>query len=559
MDNYREELQQLHHRRVNYIVLGGAVMVLLFSLLDYVTVPQLFKTFLNYRIAAAIFGVSLFLVNRFDKKNAYCFLLGFSGFISVIFTLLLMIYQLGGVFSPYYVGLIVAFALYVTLAPLTVVQTLVAGAVLLGSYVVTIAFSHSLVAPYLVTLFSNLFFMICFVLIITTQSWADTAARKGEYLLRKEEDVATGELETQAEKLETEVARRSIEQEALEERYRQLFNQLADYVVVIDQSGKIVQSNTSFELLFTSTIKSFWNIVPDKDRSHLEKLFRGVVATGTSLADTKMTLVRGDGGLVDMEVNGSVVTRDGVPQKILLIMRDLSTRKEIEQQLIKSLEVKKKTEISAILVLAKLSEFRDVTPHNHLERIREYSKALAQELSQISAFKNVMTVSYIEDIYHASILHDIGKVAIPDEYMAGDAPEVEYEKDVMRRHTLIGGEVIREMEEESQGSGFLSMAKHIAYFHHERWDGKGYPYGLAKREIPLAARIVAIADTYEEMTSLGTEEEQDVHQKVVDYITSKSGTQFDPGLVENFLLIQSDFDRIRCAFSTRLDIEQKSS
>jgi response regulator RpfG family c-di-GMP phosphodiesterase len=159
-----------------------------------------------------------------------------------------------------------------------------------------------------------------------------------------------------------------------------------------------------------------------------------------------------------------------------------------------------------------------------------------------------MTPTYIEDIYHASILHDIGKVAIPDEYMAGDAPQIEYEKDIMRRHTLIGGEVIREMEEESQGSGFLSMAKHIAYFHHERWDGKGYPYGLSKKEIPLAARIVAVADTYEEMTALGGEIDQNVHQKAVDYITRKSGSHFDPRIVEHFLLIQTDFDRIRSTF-----------
>ena len=548
MENYREELQRLHHRRVNYIVLGGALMMLLFSLLDYVTVPQLFNTFLNYRVAVAIFGVILFLVNRYDTKNVYCFWIGFIGFVSVIFTLLLMIHQIGGVFSPYYVGLIVAFALYVTLAPLTVAETLVAGGVLLGGYVVTIASSQSLVAPYLASMFSNLFFMICFILIITTQSWADTVARKGEYQLRKEEDVATGELETQAEKLESEVEKRSIEQDALEERYRQLFNQLADDVVVVAPSGEIVQSNTSFELHFSSTVKSFWNIVPDEDRSHLEKVFFDLVETGTPLSDTKMTLVRGDGMRVDMEVNGSVVTRKGIGQKILLIMRDLTTRKEMEQQLIKSLEVKKKTETSAILVLAKLSEFRDVTPHNHLERIREYSKLLAQELSRISVFQNVMTPTYIEDIYHASILHDIGKVAIPDEYMAGDAPQIEYEKDLMRRHTLIGGEVIREMEEESQGSGFLSMAKHIAYFHHERWDGKGYPYGLSKKEIPLAARIVAVADTYEEMTALGHEADQDVHQKAVDYITRKSGAHFDPRIVEHFLLIQTDFDRIRSTF-----------
>lgn len=527
--------------------------MLVFSLLDYVTAPELFNTFLNYRVAAAIFGVSLFWANRYDRKNVYSFWIGFLGFLSVIFTMLLIIHQIGGVFSPYYVGLIVAITLYVALAPLTVVQTLMAGGVLVSGYVVTIALSHPLVPPYLVTMFSNLFFMVCFILIITTQSWAETAARKGEYLLRKEEDAATGELAAQAANLETEVEQRSIEQDALEERYRQLFNQLADDVVVIDPSGEIVQSNKSFELHFASsdnaTVQSFWDIVPDKDRPHLEEVFLDLVASGTSLSDGQMSLVRRDGTKVDAEVNCNVITRKDVPQKILLIMRDLSIRKEIELRLIKSLEVKKKTDTSAILVLAKLSEFRDVTPLNHLERIREYCKALAQELTRTSGFESVMTSTYIEDIYHASILHDIGKVAIPDEYMAGDASQVEYEKDLMRRHTLIGGEVIREMEEESQGSGFLSMAKHIAYFHHERWDGKGYPYGLSKREIPLAARIVAIADTYEEMTALVTEGNQNVHQKAVDYIMSKSGTQFDPRIAENFLLVQSDFDRIRRTFS----------
>ena len=553
MENYREELQQLHHRRVNYIVLGGGLMMLLFSLLDYVTVPQLFNKFLNYRIAIASFGVGLFWINCYDRKNIYPFWIGFIGFVSIIFTMLLMIHQLGGVFSPYYVGLIVAFALYVTLAPLTVVQTLIVGGLLVGSYVVTIALSQSSISPYLIGMFNNVFFMVCFVLIIATQSWADTTARKSEYLLRKEEDSATGELSCHAEILETEVKKRSIEQDALEKRYRQLFNQLADDVVVIAPSGEIVQSNKSFEEHFCSSRctgdQSFWNFVPEKDRSHLEYVFTNLVASGTSLSYSEMTLIRGDGTMVDVEVNGSVLSRNGIVLKILLIMRDLSTRKEMELQLIKSLEVKKKTETSAILVLAKLSEFRDVTPHNHLERIREYCKALTQELAKSSTFKNVVTPTYIEDIYHASILHDIGKVAIPDKYMAGDAPQIEYEKDVLQRHTIIGGEVIREMEEESQGSGFLSMAKHIAYFHHERWDGKGYPYGLTHREIPLAARIVAVADAYEEMTAVVTADSVDIHQKAVLYITQNSGTQFDARIVENLLSIQSEFDRIRSTYS----------
>ena len=97
MENYREELQELHHRRVNYIVLGGGLMMLLFSLLDYVTAPQLFNKFLNYRAVIASFGVGLFWVNRYDRKNIYPFWIGFIGFVSIIFTMLLMIYQLGGV------------------------------------------------------------------------------------------------------------------------------------------------------------------------------------------------------------------------------------------------------------------------------------------------------------------------------------------------------------------------------------------------------------------------------------------------------------------------------
>lgn len=551
-------MQELHHRRVNYIVLGGSLMMLLFSLLDYVTVPDLYLEFLNYRVGIAIFGLVLFWLNSQDRSYIASFWIGFAGFLSVIITMLFMIHQIGGVLSPYYVGLIVSIALYVTLAPLTVAQTLTAGSVLVVSYIVTLALTHPLAPPYLIDVFSNLFFMICFVLIITTQSWADTVARKSEYLLRREEDSATAELSSHAEVLEREVQKRSLEQRTLEERYRQLFNQIADDVVVISDKGAIIQSNKQFEKHFCSlrsgAVNSFWDIVPIDDCTEVEKIFEYIFTTGTSLSDTRMSLIRGDGVRVEMEVNGSVLVRENASKEILLIMRDLSTRKEMEVRLIESLEIKKKTETSAILVLAKLSEFRDVTPHNHLERIREYCKALTKELAKSDALKSVMTPTYIEDIYHASILHDIGKVAIPDEYMAGDAPVEAYEKDLLRRHTLIGGDVIREMEEESEGSGFLSMAKHIAYFHHERWDGKGYPYGLAKREIPLAARIVAVADTYEEMTASASSDSQTIHETTVRYISENSGVRFDPRIVDSFLAIQSEFVTIRSAFSTDITV-----
>ena len=552
METYRDELQILHHRRVNYIVLGGSVMTLLFALLDYVTAPDIFLKFLNYRIVVAIIGIFLFWLNSRDKENRFPFWIGFGSFVSVIFVILLMIHQVGGVLCPYYVALIVAIALYATLAPLTVGETLTAGVILLIGYMLSISSSESILPLYTVQLFSNLFFMVCFILIIATQSWAETVARKSEYLLRKEEDCATSELSQQVELLEEEVKKRSIEQGSLDKRYRQFFNQIADHVVVIKPDGTIVQSNNRFNDRFFSgksaSGRSLLNRVEDADTPGLQGLVSDMISTGTSLSDVTITLVDGDGSALLMEVNGNVVFRGDLPHGLLLIMRDISTRKEMEQQLYTSLEMKKKTEISAILVLAKLSEFKDVTPLQHLERIREYCKALSEDLAQTEHLKKVLNTRYIEDIYHSSILHDIGKVAIPDEYMAGDAPMVEYEKDLIRRHTLIGGDVIREMEEESKGSGFLTMAKHIAYFHHERWDGTGYPYGLSKREIPLAARIMAVADTYEEMTSMDNGELDTIHKTVVAYIKQNSGAQFDPQIVDSLLNIESEFDKIRMAY-----------
>ncbi|TKB06919.1 HD domain-containing phosphohydrolase [Desulforhopalus sp. IMCC35007] len=552
MEDYRKELQQLHHKRINYILLCGAVMMLLFSFLDYFTVPDLYYKFLGYRFGVVVICLLLFLVNSADKECRYPLWIGFSAFSSVIVVILIMIHQIGGAFSPYYVGLIVALALYVTLAPLTLSQALAMGGLLVCSYLLTIVSSHSISSPYILDFFNNLFFMVCFILIVATQSWADTEVRKSEYLLRKEEKYANGELSRHAEMLEMEVKKRTVEQDLLEERYRQLFNQLADDVVVVTPAGRVVQSNRRFEEHFcpgkSVTEMSFADIVLEHDWLFFEKVLAQMVATGTWLSDKKMTLVRKNGSLLEVEVNGNVLMRDGTAKGILLIMRDLTVRKKLEAQLKESLEKKKKTETSAILVLAKLSEFRDVTPHNHLERVREYCRLLAEELSHSANMQDIITPRYIEDIYHASILHDIGKVAIPDEYMAGDAPLVEYERDMIRRHTLIGGDVIREMEEESQGSGFLSMAKHIAYFHHERWDGTGYPYGLSRREIPLAARIMAVADAYEELTTVPAKDTTNQCDKAVEYIVQNKGTRFDPMVVESFLVVQVRFERVLVAF-----------
>ena len=115
----------------------------------------------------------------------------------------------------------------------------------------------------------------------------------------------------------------------------------------------------------------------------------------------------------------------------------------------------------------------------------------------------------------------------------------------LHNHTLSGGDVIKAMEQEAMGSVFLSLAKNIAYFHHEHWDGQGYPYGLQKSEIPLEARIMALADAYEEWTAALDPDDRLSHEQASEVIVKNSGHQFDPIIVDAFVIVSSAFDQIR--------------
>lgn len=396
-----------------------------------------------------------------------------------------------------------------------------------------------------------MFFMVCFIFIIATQSLTETGARRREFDLRSQERNIADELSDHALRLEVEVERRSKQQAATEERYQQLFNQIADDVVVIDQEGIILQSNTSFELNYgteDNTLKPrcFYDLTISRQRMNIEKEIEAIIHSGKSLSAYQLCLKKTDGTVTDAEMSGSVLQRDGGIIGILITIRDISIRKSMELKLMQSLELRKNTESAAILALAKLSEFKDVVAGNHLERIREYCKILATELSTYRELQGVMTPQYQDDIFHASILHDIGKVAVPDELLLKKSLLKEQEREQVRRHTIVGGDFIREMEDESESSSFLTMAKHIAYFHHEQWDGNGYPYGLMGREIPLAARIMAVADTYDEMTSVnGSSKRQKSHEETLLYIVNNAAIQFDPIVVKAFTAAEASFAQIR--------------
>ena len=223
----------------------------------------------------------------------------------------------------------------------------------------------------------------------------------------------------------------------------------------------------------------------------------------------------------------------------------INKRKRAEQALLESYSKLQNARMTTILGLAKLAEYRDEGTGTHLERIREYAKIIAEAMAGIPKYQKVITSEYIDDIYQSSILHDIGKVGIPDAILLKPDKLTDDEFAVIKRHTILGGDAIKAIEYQIEGKSFLQMGKEIAYNHHEKWDGSGYPAGLKKEDIPLAARIVALADVYDALTTERFYKRAFTHEKSRDIIVSLKNTHFDPEIVDVFLQLEDDFNRIR--------------
>ncbi len=546
LEQFRQETLTLHHHRVYYILMVGMAMMLLFINLDYILVREHFTEFLHYRLLTCGIAALLMGINYYDRGQRKAWAIGFTGYICAGIVILILIMRMGGLSSPYYVGLIVVMTTYTTIAPLTVLQTLVSGFSLVFLYLLAILLLDP-ASPYqLLSLFSNLFFMVCFVCIAATQSWADTSARARECDLRNEEKIAAEELARQADILEVEVKKRVAEQEASEELFRLLYESLADDVVLVSSNGRILQANATFQRHFGAAEgSSLLDTVSTQDRTTLEKILGDVVERQIPVHACQLTFTTRADASMEAEISGVLLQRGGKALGAQFVIRDIGIRRQLEGMLIESLKKVRQTENAAILALAKLSEYRDITPGNHLERVREYCRILAVELSGQTEFREEITPVYIQNLYQGAILHDIGKVAIADEILLKTEGLTEQEQAIYRGHTMTGGDVIKAMEQEAGGSGFLSLAKSIAYFHHERWDGSGYPYGLQASEIPLAARVMALADTYEELTSAIDHSHAISHQDAVQSIVQGAGSQFDPAIVAAFTAVHKEFDRVR--------------
>jgi putative two-component system response regulator len=207
---------------------------------------------------------------------------------------------------------------------------------------------------------------------------------------------------------------------------------------------------------------------------------------------------------------------------------------------------------ATILSLASLAETRDPETGNHIRRTQNYVKTLAIQLKDHPRFRNFLTAEIIDLLFKSAPLHDIGKVGVPDGILKKPGKLTTEEFELMKLHTIYGRAAISAAENKLDGPmehSFLRLAREIAYAHHEKWDGNGYPEGLSGDDIPPSARLMAVADFYDALISQRVYKPAIPHEQAIAAIRSRSGSHFDPDIVEAVLVVEDEFRTIGATFS----------
>ncbi len=215
------------------------------------------------------------------------------------------------------------------------------------------------------------------------------------------------------------------------------------------------------------------------------------------------------------------------------------------------------TQDAIIEAMAGLAEYRDPETGAHIKRTRNYVRVLAEKLRGEPGYAGYFTDETIDLLYKSAPLHDIGKVGVRDDILLKPGPLTEAEFAVMRRHTVYGRDAIQAAAKNLGDNSFLRLAQEIAYTHQERWDGAGYPQGLAGEAIPIPGRLMAIADVYDALISRRVYKAPFTHAKAVAVIRDGRGSHFDPAMVDAFLDVQETFRQIALEF-TESDEERQA-
>lgn len=224
---------------------------------------------------------------------------------------------------------------------------------------------------------------------------------------------------------------------------------------------------------------------------------------------------------------------------------------ERTQSLYKRAKEVSDTQDVTIFALATLAEYRDNETGSHIMRTQRYIKILANHLMTLPKYKDQLNPEIIDLLYKSAPMHDIGKVGVPDHILLKPGKLSHDEFEAMKKHTVFGLEVITKSEQTlgvDPKTSFLRFAREIAYTHQEKWDGSGYPQGLAGEDIPLSGRMMAIADVYDALISKRVYKPAISHESAIRIIEKGKGQHFDPDMVDAFLEVSENFRQVALKF-----------
>lgn len=226
----------------------------------------------------------------------------------------------------------------------------------------------------------------------------------------------------------------------------------------------------------------------------------------------------------------------------ILLRANHQLEEEVERRTRRGLSIRN----GLIFGLAKLADYRDTDTGRHLERICQYCELLANELLEASAHPEI-DKAWVERLKLASSMHDIGKVGIPDSILLKPGPLTPEERRLMEQHPLFGADTLLAIRKRVGDDDLINMGIQVTLSHHERFDGKGYPYKISGDQIPLCARIVALADMYDALTSERVYKKAMPHRQATAIILENRGTHFDPAIVDAYMRLEKQFDQTHLA------------
>lgn len=271
-----------------------------------------------------------------------------------------------------------------------------------------------------------------------------------------------------------------------------------------------------------------------------------------SEADQVEAIEKGAADYVLKPIRSQVLLHRIKMQMELRMYRNSLEQKASEQntELREAYDNLKKLENITIDLLSRVIKFRDKQAEYKIESVAEYIALIVEALMEYPSEGYIITEAMAEDIVKSCKFHDIGMIAVSDDILLKGGKLTEYEYDIVRKHTVIGGDMLKEAIDSLGDDSFLNIAYDMAMFHHEKWSGDGYPNKLKGTEIPLPARIVALVDVYDALISSRPYRKAFSHEQAVRLIMEGNGTNFDPHLVEVLLKIQDKFEEVNIRFNT---------